>query len=106
MVKMTFGMCAMCRRAIRLLKEERRDLEIKLKAITSNINAKEGDNYRAKFAELICDVKKSEIEFNEERKIEVEIDKEIRRLEIALSKPENKIEMETGKIVTGVNIIL
>lgn len=96
----------MGRRAIRLLKEERHNLEIKLKAITCNKNVKDSEKYKAKFAQLIREIKKSEIEFNEERKIEKEIDKEILRLEIGLNKPENQIKMETDKkIMLGVNII-
>ncbi|XP_025422536.1 uncharacterized protein LOC112692181 [Sipha flava] len=89
-------------KAIRLLKEERHNLEIKLKTITCNKNVKDGEKYKAKFAQLIREIKKSEIEFNEERKIEMEIDKEILRLEIGQNKPENRIKMgNVKKIVFG-----
>jgi hypothetical protein len=97
--------CVVGRKAIRLLKEERHNLEIKLKTITCNKNVKDGEKYKAKFAQLIREIKKSEIEFNEERKIEMEIDKEILRLEIGQNKPENRIKMgNVKKIVFGVNI--
>lgn len=98
--------CVVCRNAIRLLKEERHNLEVKLKVTNFNKSVKEHEKYKAKFAELVRDAKRAKFEFNRERKIEMEIDKEILRLEMGIHDPKNRIQTtEKSKIMFGVNTL-
>jgi len=80
--------------AIRFLEEERNNLATDLNAMKSEVKVKQEDKYRAKFTSLIHETKLAKIELNEQRKIEVQVNKEIVQLEAELEKLTIKNNME------------
>lgn len=56
-----------------------------LNVATCKSKTKGDNNYKAKFARLIHEIKRTEIEWNEQKKIEMELDREIVQLEIEYS---------------------
>lgn len=95
----------MHRWAIRYLEEEHDHLVTNLNAALCNSKVKEDEKYRVKFANLVQDTELIEIELSEQKKIELEVDKEIADLEIELEKTKAKTKKPMGPIKsTTVNI--
>lgn len=67
--------------AIRMLEEERNNFMNDLNVAMNKSKLKEDNKYIAKFASLIHSIKQNEIELNEHRQIETEVEKEIVQLE-------------------------
>lgn len=69
-----------------MLEEERNNFLNDLNVAMCKSKLKEDDKYSARFASLIHGIKQSEIELNEHRKIEMEVEREIVQLEIERTK--------------------
>ncbi|VVC46065.1 Hypothetical protein CINCED_3A018606 [Cinara cedri] len=76
--------------AIKLLEEERNNLVSDLNAAMCKSKVRKDDKYRMKFARTIREIKQIDDEYTEQRKIELEVDKEIFQLEAEISALDKK----------------
>lgn len=88
--------------------EERNKLVSDLNAAMCKTKVYEDDKYRAKFAKTIREIKQMDAECNEQRKIEVEVDREIFQLEAEMRALElkNQRQKNNGPKLTFVNTYL
>lgn len=79
-----------------------------LNAAMCKSKVREDDKYRAKFAKTIREIKQIDNEYNEQRQIEMEMDKEIFQLETEISTLDvkNKNSKSNGPKLTFVNTYL
>lgn len=70
--------------AIRLLEQGQDRLETDLNVATCKSKAKEDEGYRTRFASLLSQTRQTEMELNEQRQIELDVDKQIAMMEVKL----------------------
>lgn len=92
--------------AIKHLDKDCDNFVTNLNAALCNSKVKEDDKHKVKFTNLIQETEQIEIELNEQKKIELEVDKEIADLEIELDKTMAKTKKTMSPFKsTTVNIL-